>query len=94
VVALVGPVVATLSLPASLPARLDARCAFGTSIRAGQAATSPRASWGALAVSRRAVLHSLACAALGGSAALLPLTPRTLFVAWTCGFALCHCWPG
>jgi hypothetical protein len=96
--------------PPPLPARLDARCAFGTSRRAGQEATSthaswrasrqagrphsPHASWGALAVSTRAVLHSLAGAALGCPAALLPITPRALFVAWTGGFSLCHCWPG
>jgi len=96
--------------PPPLPAGLDARCAFGTSIRAGQEATStrnswqasrqagrphsPHASWGALAVSMRAVLHSLAGSALGCPAALLPITPRALFVAWTRGFALCHCWPG
>jgi hypothetical protein len=96
--------------PPPLPARLDARCAFGTSIRAGQEATStrtswrasrqagqphsPHAPWGALAVSMRAVLHSRAGAALGCPAALLPITPRALFVSWTRGFALCHCWPG
>ncbi len=54
--------------PPPLPARLDARCAFGTSIRAGQEATSTRTSWRASRQARRSVAARFVVAVDAGRA--------------------------